>query len=194
MSQANAPPNADAFLRTIRIVAGALVAASVVVVGVLAFLAARPEAPVDAAAGGGAGAGAGAEDRPAPEDEMPLITIVALVVGVTNGMLAMIVPPRTTARALARQGLSSGTGAAEPGFEGWGPDAPRLFSLYQTEMILRFALLEGAAFLNGMAYFLEGNVLALAMAGGLIALMLIFFPMAERIRQWMEACRNSGVV
>lgn len=61
-----------------------------------------------------------------------------------------------------------------------------LFAIYQTQMIIGLAILEGAAFFNVIAYMLEGNVWSLGAAGGLIVVMLLTFPTRSRVAFWIE--------
>jgi hypothetical protein len=47
------------------------------------------------------------------------------------------------------------------------------------------ALLEGAAFLAGIAYLLEGSPAALGMMAAVVAIMLIRSPTAGRMQDWI---------
>ncbi len=58
--------------------------------------------------------------------------------------------------------------------------------VYQTELIIKLALLEGAAFFNGVAYLLEINWWSLAAMGALLAVMCFSFPTRPRITRWIE--------
>jgi NADH:ubiquinone oxidoreductase subunit 6 (subunit J) len=66
------------------------------------------------------------------------------------------------------------------------PVTQRLVDVYQSQMIISSALLEGPAFLNCIAYFMEGSLLNLGLAGGLASLILLKFPTQFRIMRWME--------
>ena len=68
----------------------------------------------------------------------------------------------------------------------------RPYGLYQTRMIIRFALLEGAAFLNLVATIIEHHWWNLAAAGGLAFLMLLMFPTRTRVEQWIETQRMQS--
>lgn len=61
-----------------------------------------------------------------------------------------------------------------------------LFGIYQTQMIIGLALLEGAAFFNCVAYMQEGNVWSLGVVGGLVVIMLLSFPTRARVAFWIE--------
>ena len=62
----------------------------------------------------------------------------------------------------------------------------RLPSLYQTQLIIGLALLEGSAFFNLIAYLLEGNWFSLGIAGFMLALMAMMFPTGDRFEKWAE--------
>jgi hypothetical protein len=53
-------------------------------------------------------------------------------------------------------------------------------------MIVGMAMLEGAAFFCLIAYIVEGNVLPLTAAGGLLFLMLFSFPTHDRVEEWVN--------
>jgi hypothetical protein len=57
---------------------------------------------------------------------------------------------------------------------------------YQTERIIRLAVIEGAAFFNGMTYLTEKVWWSLAAMGLAILLMLIGFPTRHQIDAWIE--------
>jgi hypothetical protein len=57
---------------------------------------------------------------------------------------------------------------------------------YQVEHIIKMAILEGAAFFNGVAYMLEKFWWSLAAMGFIVFLMLIQFPSRSKINAWIE--------
>jgi hypothetical protein len=57
---------------------------------------------------------------------------------------------------------------------------------YQVEHIIKMAIIEGAAFLNGVAYMLEKHWWNLAVMGLIVFLMLIRFPSHSKITAWIE--------
>lgn len=67
------------------------------------------------------------------------------------------------------------------------------YGLYQTRMILRYALLEGAAFFSIVATIIEHNWWTLGVAGGLVLMMLTIFPARTRVEHWMETQRMLHV-
>lgn len=63
---------------------------------------------------------------------------------------------------------------------------PATVESFQTGLIVGLALVEGAAFLNLVAYLIEGQVYSLGMAAILLALMLIRFPTTAGVSDWIE--------
>lgn len=58
---------------------------------------------------------------------------------------------------------------------------------YQTQMIIKIALLEGAAFFNIIATIIEHNWWNLGIAGLLVGWMLANFPTRNRVEHWIAA-------
>lgn len=73
--------------------------------------------------------------------------------------------------------------------EGETLDVDSACNIYQTRLIVALALLEGAAFFNLVALILEHHWWSLAIAGGLVLLMLGDFPTRTRIQHWIETQR-----
>jgi hypothetical protein len=61
-----------------------------------------------------------------------------------------------------------------------------LFPLYQSQLIVSAAVLEGAAFFNLIAYLLEGDVVSLVVVGLLLAVMLVRFPTNNRAERFLS--------
>ena len=61
-----------------------------------------------------------------------------------------------------------------------------LAQLYQTQLIVGAALLEGAAFFAGIAFMLERDPIAAGMALVLLAVLAARFPTRDRIEAWLE--------
>ena len=68
-------------------------------------------------------------------------------------------------------------------------DVDSACNIYQTRLIVALALLEGAAFFNLVALVLEHQWWSLAIAGGLVLIMLGDFPTRTRIQHWIETQR-----
>lgn len=170
MSDAQTPPDMGPRLQTLRILHGALcagVAVFLVIVLVLRL--------------------AGGMNKPPP---IPLITYVAAAFTLIMLMVSFALPTMMEAnwRRQLAPGKSPFTGAQGAGM----PADPfsRWAGLYQTRLIVRMALLEGAAFFALIAYLLEGQPLSLGLAGGLLFAMLGLFPTRAGIEAWVETQRS----
>jgi hypothetical protein len=69
------------------------------------------------------------------------------------------------------------------------PESAKLLMAYQTHMIVRLAMLEGAGFFGLVAYLLEGHWLALGVGIAVLALLLSQFPTRGRVENWAEHAR-----
>jgi hypothetical protein len=65
-------------------------------------------------------------------------------------------------------------------------DVRPIAQTYQTLLIIRAAILEGAIFFCLVSYLLERQVIALAAAGVLCVLLLAQFPTLSRVSAWIE--------
>ncbi len=126
-----------------------------------------------------------APDRP-QQGEIPLITLVGIVIGGINLMAHLIVPALLVSK--KRNELLSGpAGGNPPGGEVSHPrEQEAWYSLYQVRLIIAQALLEGAALLLGIAFLIERTRIALAGALVLLACMARLFPTAEGVQRWVN--------
>lgn len=60
------------------------------------------------------------------------------------------------------------------------------YGVYQTQMIVGCALLEGAAFFNLISFIVEGQIWTLGIVAVLLAIMATAFPTLERVGSWAE--------
>ncbi len=65
-------------------------------------------------------------------------------------------------------------------------DTAKLLATYQTKVIVACALLEGSAFASIVAYMIERQTLALAIAASAVLLMAATFPIRTRVRRWLD--------
>jgi F0F1-type ATP synthase membrane subunit c/vacuolar-type H+-ATPase subunit K len=72
------------------------------------------------------------------------------------------------------------------------PEQERDCYIYQMQLIIALAMLEGAAFLNLIACMIEHNWWSLAIAGGVVAIMAVQFPTRTRVEQWIETQRMNN--
>jgi hypothetical protein len=63
-------------------------------------------------------------------------------------------------------------------------------AVYQIQLIIRLAQLEGAAFFGATAYLSEGSPLSLGASLLLIVLMLSQFPTTGRVERWVQSMRT----
>lgn len=151
-------------IRTMQIIVGALVLGVVNFMAVVVFVI-RPQAQE---AGG----------------ELPLLTYLAVGFAVL-GVLASIVVPAILAGSL-RKSMSVPQGPSGPvGTKESIPIGP-LLQMYQTLLIIRCALLEGAAFFCLVAHMIERQTITLAAAGVLLLVLLSQFPTRSRVESWIE--------
>lgn len=121
-----------------------------------------------------------------PVQGTPLITYLGLGVGALALVSAFILP-----------GLV-GSGVKQALIEGKRVDLPAQFKvadevgfvgnllfLYQTRLIISYAILEGAAFLNLVAFMLEWQQVSLVMVGLLLGAMLAKFPTLGKVGSWL---------
>ena len=111
------------------------------------------------------------------------LSLIAVLFAVVL-LIAHIAVPRamtqTQRRALARgqSTIEGGVGqSSEPAF---------LLALYQTQMIVGSALVEGAAFFATIVYFVEGKAIPLILAAGLLALLLSRIPTRSGTEAWLD--------
>ncbi|MFO1093547.1 MAG: hypothetical protein U0992_09580 [Planctomycetaceae bacterium] len=65
------------------------------------------------------------------------------------------------------------------------PESLRPYGVYQAQMIVKLALLEGAAFFNVICSIIEHNWWSLGIAGLLVGWMLTQFPTRDRVERWI---------
>ncbi len=122
---------------------------------------------------------------------MPLITYIATAVGLLNLVLSIIVPKISTdgARRQMALGRSPATvkgGSSEPKQLYPEEYSGKLMTLYQTQLIVGAAILEGGAFFAAIAYMLERNPIAMVTAGVLLGALSARWPTSDRISVWLD--------
>jgi hypothetical protein len=124
-----------------------------------------------------------------PWDVTSLMTLASLVFAAGNLAASFLVPPLLTRRNVA-QVLEHDAGDEDPAWAGWGRAAKQLAPLFQTELIIRLALIEGAAFFCVIAFMLEGTLPALIAALVLVGVMVWQFPSESSLRAWFDRVRG----
>ena len=105
------------------------------------------------------------------------MTYVAAALALACAVASALLPNLVASQAIRLQKL-------EPALEGAGrlDDTfddhllSQLLAIYQTRLVIACALLEGAAFFNLVAYFIEGQTLNLIVTGVLLVMMAMRFP------------------
>jgi hypothetical protein len=136
----------------------------------------------------GAGAGAAAPDNPLGQ----ILTYTAIGFGGLALVMAIIVPRLVAAN--ARKALVQKRQTTQPGNK--SGKAPALQSIdnqqrdvvpiFQSQLIVGVALLEGAAFFAGMVHLLGGDPVVLAVVAILMCGMIAFFPTRAKAVRWIE--------
>jgi hypothetical protein len=107
-----------------------------------------------------------------------LITMAAIVFGVAAIVAHIVVPGLMVA---AQRKAMAKTAKTEQG------DFDGILALYSTQKIVAAALLEGAAFFNAIAYFLEGTAIPLLLVLLLVAFILNRIPSRDGMTRWIDA-------
>jgi hypothetical protein len=120
-----------------------------------------------------------------PPNNLPIVTFIAAAMIATLGPMSFFVPGIMTQSVLPKivTGRLTPAGGNPAAF---ATDGAKLMALYQTTMIVGYALVEGAAFMGCVAYLLDGHWLALGVVAVAVALMLARFPTEGRVRSWVE--------
>jgi hypothetical protein len=121
-------------------------------------------------------------NRPVPDP--PIITFIALGFAGLQFVLQAVIPNLMAAgarRRIAAGQWPPGMGASVP-----ADDLGKLCMLYQVRLVVGAALVEGAAFFLLIAYLLEGQIVALAGAAVMLALVLVRFPTRSGLEGWLS--------
>jgi hypothetical protein len=110
-----------------------------------------------------------------------VIAYIAVGFAVMELIVSFVVPA-----VVARKGLQD---LRQKGSE---ISATEFFGVYQTQLIIRGALLEGAAFFCCIAYMSTGIWWTLATALGLMVILALFFPTRGKFDDWVREQREQG--
>jgi hypothetical protein len=131
----------------------------------------------------------------APPPEMPVLTYMALATAPAAILVATFFPG-VVLRSQRQAILDGKSNFAAAGARGntTTPAEGRLMPLlggYQTALIIRSAILEGAAFFALVAYMVEGKWWSLAAAGVLLLFLLTGMPTLSRVADAVEHERRA---
>lgn len=108
-----------------------------------------------------------------------LMTMIAAGFGFLMIVNHFVIPPIVTGTQLKQA-------AAEFSQQQEQVRGQQLYGIYQTQLIIGMALLEGAAFFNLIAMMLEKSVASLGVVILLLCLMLVKFPTHTKVSWWVQ--------
>jgi hypothetical protein len=119
-----------------------------------------------------------------------VLTLTALAYGSAAIVLSVVIPrfARNSARAALKDGRWTSPGIPVPADPAERETMGLLMGL-QTSLIIRLALLEGAALLATIALMIEGKALSLVLVLVLLFLMVMQFPTSGSLEQQLETER-----
>lgn len=124
----------------------------------------------------------------------PLISYLALGFAGVAVLALLIVPGLVVGH--GRRAIVNGTfrasGLAKPTDSANTSDTMLLAGVFQSQLIVACAFLEGAAFFNVMAYMLHGLIANLIVAVALAGAILCHFPTAGSLQDWVT--REEGSI
>lgn len=123
----------------------------------------------------------------APQDGLPILTLVAFFMAVSCLAAHFIVPNIIATNALRQR---KQTDIAAPSRSRDEFDVRQFAQVYVSKTIIAAALLEGASFMAITAYLLEGNLLCVALALLLIIGIATHFPTTSKVATWIEEKRR----
>ena len=188
MSDMNDPDVLEPITRTCQIIVIALIMGVSIFLLITLFLVPAAINPGPAPAAGGPGAPA---LPPLDGPGVPLITYLAVGMGITGLVLSFIIPTVivTSARRKIAKGTWTPTAMSDPTQTAKlypAGDTGKLAFVYQNQLIIGSALCEGMAFFAGVAYMLERNPLALGMALVSLVCLAIRIPTRDRVNAWID--------
>jgi hypothetical protein len=136
-----------------------------------------------------------ATQQPKPVADTPLLTYMSIVAAPV-AILAALTIPGFLVRS-QRQPILAGKPTLRAGSIGGSPLPEAEQSLgpyiggYQTALIVRSAILEGAAFFSLMAFMLEGQTASLVAVGVLFLFILSGVPTRSRVEEAIERQRRT---
>jgi hypothetical protein len=136
--------------------------------------------------------------NPAPGASLPTtFTYVAVAFGLMVLVLSFVVPRINVARARRQMALKGPIAItkgrpSEPKQLYPASDTGKLAPIYQTQLIIGAAILEGGAILAASAYMVERNPIALATVIVLLGAFVARFPTADRVHTWLD--RQLGLL
>jgi len=107
-----------------------------------------------------------------------IVSLIGVLFAASAFAAHLVLPNLIASRAVATQQLL--------------PAELQPYGAYQTRMIMKLALLEGAAFFNVICTIIEHNWWSLGIAGLLVGWMLTNFPTRTRVERWIAERGIAG--
>jgi len=152
-------------LRTMQIIVGALAVGIINFLLVVVFVI-RPQA----------------QGAPAGELLLTYLAVGGAVVAVIVSLIVPIVLAGSMRKTMPDSSVDSKTASAKE-----NAIILPLVQVYQTLLIIKCAILEGAAFFCLVTHMIERQTITLATAGVLLLVLLAQFPMRSRVEAWIES-------
>jgi hypothetical protein len=117
------------------------------------------------------------------------LTMIGLVLAFSTLIAARVIPASYVAqqkRAIAEEATTDEVRATRDR----SAIVHKLMAALVSKRIIEIALLEGAIFFNGIAFFLEGSAISLIVAMALLAAMIVTFQTRYSAESWIESQRE----
>jgi hypothetical protein len=167
----------DKVLRTMQIIAGALIAGVLMFAGIASFL----------VLGRAPAAQPGGQPPAAPMDGANIQMYLAMVFAAGAVVMSFVVPNLIGAAGVKRIAKMAQDGTSTGPKELFG----RLLGVAQTRMIIAMALVEGAAFFCLISLISTKSIILAAVVAGLLMVMAIHFPTKMKLGRWLEDQQRS---
>lgn len=121
------------------------------------------------------------------EDRVPMLTIAGVVFAVAGAAASLVVPKLMDAA--FQKAHATGQPTALPQAAGMPTslgEPGQWLAFVQTRTIIAAALLEGPAFLNAIAYMIEGQSVSLMIVAALLFCLAMLFPTVDRLTNWIS--------
>jgi hypothetical protein len=170
-----------------QIIIGALIAGPIPLLAIAYFIGPMLASPQPGAAQAGAPAG-----QPSDERFRAILEYTAMGAGAMAVLMSFIVPRVISSS--GRRSVAQSTHAVQPGrsapkgakLQTMDEQRAKLLPQFQSQLIVRAAILEGAAFFATVVYLLTGNPIVAGAAILLLVGMLAVFPTRARVDLWLE--------
>ena len=130
----------------------------------------------------------------APARDFPYLSLIAAFMLVTLVPMSILLPRFMSQSSMGQ--LAAGTWKPPEGMDraALSTVTAKLLAIYQTTLIVRLAMLEGAAFMALVAYLLEAQPWVLGLVAAALALMALGFPTRGRAQAWLDSQADTLAV